>query len=109
MKRIAIGAALAALLLAGSPGLAQNGPREYTVVMDNMVYGRMPAGAKVGDTIIWVNNDSVEHSVTARDGSFDLRLLPGRRGRTVLRTAGNLRIYCIMHPMMRTALSVAAS
>ena len=29
------------------------GPREFTVTMDNMVFGRMPAGAKVGATQAW--------------------------------------------------------
>ena len=83
--------------------------REITVTMDNMVFGRMPADAKVGDTIIWVNNDTVQHTATARDGSFDVRLQPGKRARTVLSKAGNLAIYCIYHPMMRTTLRVAAS
>jgi plastocyanin len=85
------------------------GPREFTVTMDNMVFGRMPAGAKVGDTIVWVNNDTVQHTATARDGSFDVRLQPGKTGRTVLSKTGNLAIYCIYHPMMRTTLRVAAS
>lgn len=89
-------------------GAQQSGGREITVTMDNMVFGRMPTDAKVGDTIIWVNNDTVQHTATARDGSFDVRLQPGKRGRTVLTKAGNLAIYCIYHPMMRTTLRVAA-
>ena len=84
-------------------------PREFTVVMDNMVFGRMPTDAKVGDVIIWDNQDTVQHTATARDGSFDLRLQPGKKGRTVLTKAGNLAIWCIYHPMMRTTLRVAAS
>lgn len=109
--RLAIaGRVLAVGLLALSlPAGAQTGPREFTVTMDNMVFGRMPTGAKVGDVIIWVNNDTVQHTATARDGSFDVRLQPGKRGRTVLGKAGNLAIYCIYHPMMRTTLRVAAS
>jgi plastocyanin len=99
--------ALAAAMPAGAQ--QESGPREHTVTMDNMVFGRMPTGAKVGDTIIWVNNDTVQHTATARDASFDVRLQPGQRGRTVLKKAGNLAIYCIYHPMMRTTLRIAAS
>jgi plastocyanin len=77
--------------------------------MANMVFGRIPANAKVGDTIIWVNDDTVEHTATARDGSFDVRLQPGKRARTVLSKAGNLAVYCIYHPMMRATVRVAAS
>jgi len=85
------------------------GAREFTVTMDNMVFGRVPTGAKVGDTIIWVNNDTVQHTATARDASFDVRLQPGKQGRTVLSKAGSVAVYCIYHPMMRTTLRVAAS
>ena len=103
--------ALAFLAVASAvPAVAQDsGPREITVTMDNMVFGSVPSGAKVGDTIVWVNNDTVQHTATARDGSFDVRLQPGKTGRTVLSKTGNLAIYCIYHPMMRTTLRVAAS
>ena len=87
---------------------AQPAPREFVVVMDNMNFGRLPAGAKVGDVIVWDNRDTVQHTATARDGSFDVRLQPGKKGRTVLRKAGDIAIYCIYHPMMRATLKVAA-
>jgi plastocyanin len=104
--------ALAFLAIAAAmPAGAQEGnePREFTVLMDNMVFGSVPSGVRVGDTIVWVNNDTVQHTATARDGSFDVRLQPGKRAKTVLSKAGNLAIYCIYHPMMRTTLRVAAS
>ena len=92
----------------GAASQAESSPREFVVVMDNMNFGRLPAGAKVGDVIIWDNRDTVQHTATARDGSFDVRLQPGKKGRTVLAKAGNLAIYCISHPMMRATLRVAA-
>ena len=101
-------AASFACLASAAPSGAQTAPREFVVVMDNMNFGRLPAGAKVGDVIIWDNRDTVQHTATARDGSFDVRLQPGKKGRTVLRKAGNLAIYCIYHPMMRATLRVAA-
>ena len=79
---------------------------QYTVIMNNMNFGRMPAEVHVGDTIIWDNQDTVQHSVTARDGSFDLRLLPGKKGRTVLKKSGKVAIDCLYHPTMRTSLIV---
>jgi plastocyanin len=101
--------AILACFALSSPSGAQSGPREIVVVMDNMNFGRLPSDAKVGDVIIWDNRDTVQHTATARDGSFDVRLQPGKTGRTVLRRAGNLAIYCIYHPMMRATLKVAAS
>ena len=116
MKRMAVllalgtsAAAVVFLGVSGTTASAARQPRQFTVTMDNMVFGKVPADAKVGDTIIWVNQDTVEHTATARDGSFDLRLQPGKKGRTVLKKAGTLPIYCIYHPMMRTTLKVTAA
>jgi len=105
---LALVAAASAALATSAPGAAQNQPRQITIVMDNMVFGRLPSDAKVGDVIIWDNRDTVQHTATDRAGSFDVRLQPGQKGRTVLRTAGDLAIYCIYHPMMRATLKVAA-
>jgi plastocyanin len=100
-------AATAAALVLNLAMPAQAVAREFTVTMGNMSYGKLPGDAKVGDTIIWVNGDTVEHSATAKDGSFDVRLLPGKRGRTVLSKAGTVQVYCVMHSMMRGTLKVA--
>ena len=107
-QRFIFALAGAAALAMGGSSAAQNAPREIVVVMDNMNFGRLPADAKVGDVIVWDNRDTVQHTATARDGSFDVRLQPGKKGRTVLSKAGNIAIYCIYHPMMRATLKVAA-
>ena len=91
----------------GSAGAAKGGPRTHTVTMDQVRFGAVAAGLKVGDTVVWDNRDIVPHTATARDGSFDVRLQPGKTARTVLKKAGNIAIYCIYHPMMRATLRVA--
>jgi plastocyanin len=73
-----------------------------------MKFGAIPAGLKVGDSIVFINKDSVPHTVTARDHSFDLRIGPGQRGRLTLTKAGTFAVYCILHSPMRAALTVAA-
>jgi plastocyanin len=85
----------------------QSTGKEYTVVMSNMAFGALPSGLKVGDTIVWVNRDTVIHSVTARDHSFDLRLNPGQSGKLPLTKAGHIAIYCLFHPNMRGSITVA--
>ena len=105
---LAVAASLAWFAPSPSSG-AQPAPREIVVVMDNMNFGRLPSDAKVGDVIIWDNRDTVQHTATARDGSFDVRLEPGKKGRTVLRKPGSIAIWCIYHPMMRATMMVAAS
>lgn len=81
--------------------------RVHTVVMDDMVFGPAPTGARVGDTIVWVNRDRFRHTATARDGSFDVDLAPGQNGRTVLPTAGLIRYVCRFHPAMTGQVTVA--
>jgi plastocyanin len=99
-------AVLAVALIAAPPAFAQGG-KDYTVVMSNMDYGATPSSLKVGDTITWVNHDTVIHSVTARDHSFDLRLNPGQSGKLTLMQAGKIPFYCLFHPTMRGTLTVA--
>jgi plastocyanin len=102
-----LGIALGALSV-GAAAMSQAAPKQYTVVMANMNYGALPGAAKVGDTIVWVNRDSVPHTVTARDHSFDLRVAPGQSGKMTLQKAGAFPFYCIFHSMMRGTLKVAA-
>lgn len=105
---LASSAAVAGLALAlpnGPVGAATPG-KTYVVTMTNMSFGGLPKQAKVGDTIIWYNNDTVQHSATARDRSFDYRLLPKQKARTVLKKPGLMRIDCIYHPTMRGTMNV---
>ncbi len=111
--RQGLGAALLAANLIGAPiAFAQSADRPdgraYTVTLGSMSYGAIPSDLKVGDTIVWVNNDSVMHSVTARDHSFDLRLNPGQSAKLTLDKAGRIPFYCLFHPSMRGSLTVAA-
>ncbi len=108
-RRIFLGqVALTIALIAAPAAFGQPAGKEYTVVMGNMDYGALPPGLKVGDTIIWVNHDTVIHSITARDHSFDVRINPGQTVRMPLATAGKFPFSCLFHPNMRGTLTVAA-
>ncbi len=99
----------AAAVLAGTAATsAASDAHEYTVPIANMAYGAVPTGLKVGDSIVFVNKDSVPHTVTSRDHSFDLRIGPGQRGRLSLTKAGTFQIYCIFHAPMRASLTVSS-
>ena len=108
-------AARSALLAFGVLGLALTGsarsapaPTEHVITMANMSFGAMPTGVKVGDTIVWINRDTVLHTATARDKSFDLRIGQGHSARMTVQKAGSIPFYCIFHSTMRGALQVAA-
>ncbi len=108
-RRGVLAAAVAiAVFAAASASFGQAGGRDYTVTMSNMDYGAIPANLKVGDTIVWMNHDTVQHSVTARDHSFDVRLNPGQSARMTLDRAGRIPFICQFHPTMRGTLAVTA-
>ncbi len=99
---------VAAVAAVGLTSAAPAAPaaQSHTITMANMGYGQIPAGLKVGDTIIWVNRDTVLHTATARDHSFDLRIAPGKSVRLTLQKSGNIAFYCIFHAAMRGTLTV---
>jgi plastocyanin len=111
LLRISGAAALLTFTLATTattPATARSpAPQKYTVVMANMSFGKLPR-VKVGDTIVWVNRDTVPHTATARDKSFDVRVQQGQSVSMVVKKAGNIAFYCIYHPAMRGTLIVAA-
>ncbi|MFC1872910.1 hypothetical protein ACFLYV_04270 [Chloroflexota bacterium] len=55
----------------------------------------------VGVTIVWYNYDSVDHTVTARDDSFDSgRISPNETFEHTFIQPGELEYYCKIHPSM---------
>jgi plastocyanin len=104
---VSIAVILASGPLAVAAAEANPAGHELVVKLANMKFGTIPA-VTVGDSIIFVNQDSVPHTVTARDHSFDLRIGPGQRARLNLTKAGAFPIYCILHSPMRATINVAA-
>lgn len=76
------------------------------VVMDKMKFGPLPAGLHKGDSIIWVNKDFLRHTATAADKSFNVDIMPGKSGKTVLTKSGSIPFACRYHPGMRGVLQV---
>jgi plastocyanin len=101
---------LAGAALAAAPVLhllAEARPAEREVVMKDLRFGPAPVGLKVGDAVVWANDDIFAHTATAEDKSFDLVLKPKARARMVLRKAGRIPFLCTYHPGMRGVLEVA--
>lgn len=96
--------AIAATTPAAATDAAQ-AQRVHVIVIDKMAFGPMPAGVRAGDIIEWVNHGILEHSATARDGSFDVDLKPGATARTTARH-GSFAFFCKFHPTMQATLVV---
>lgn len=62
---------------------------------------------KVGDTVTWTNQDSVGHSATADDKSFETGILgQGKSGAITFSKAGTYAYYCSVHSSMRGTVIV---
>ena len=68
------------------------------------------AGARVGQTVVWTNDDSSPHNVTYVSGpSFKSsgRLEPGGTFSVKLTSAGTIHYLCTLHPWMKAMLVVS--
>ena len=76
---------------AGGSGIA--------VTISGFALGPASTTVKVGDMVTWTNKDSVAHTVTALDGSFDSGpLAPGASFGFTFPKAGMFIYRCTMHP-----------
>src|SRR5690348_1798996 len=96
--------ALAFVVAAAAPAPSAHHPSTYTIAIKDLGFGTSPSGIRLGDTVEWVNNDILLHSVTARDKSFDLDVAPGAKVRIVIKKTGVIAYYCKYHPGMNGQL-----
>lgn len=77
---------LALAVLAAPSVLAAD---EQQVTIEDLKYKPAEIKVKVGDTVVWTNNDDREHTVTAEDGSFKSgRLRSGKVFKFTFKKAG---------------------
>ena len=103
-RNIALGVGFIALAVGADAAAAA---AKYTVTLSQMRFGAVPAGVHVGDMVTFVNKDTVPHTVTARDNSFNLRIAAGQQATLRLTKAGTVNFYCVLHPAMRGTLKVS--
>ena len=61
----------------------------------------------VNNTVVWTNQDNMEHTVTAIDKSFDSGLMqPGQTFTWTFTSPGTYTYYCTIHPWMRGTVIV---
>ena len=67
-----------------------------------------PVNIKVGDSVNWVNNDSIAHTSTANNGTtFNSgTIAPGGSFKATFNTAGSFQYHCAFHPGMVGTVTV---
>ena len=77
------------------------GPVAAVVRIANLSFDGKVIRIKAGERVRWVNEDQLQHTVTADGGGFDSGLVnPGRVFERVFDTPGEFAYHCTPHPFM---------
>lgn len=101
--RVALIAALFCGLVCAVPARAET----IKIEIKNLVFSPAAVTARVGDTIVWDNQDVFAHTATATDKSFDVMLPPKKSGSLKVTKAGTFDYFCKFHPNMKAKVTVA--
>lgn len=111
-RRRGLVVAVLAALAAGGAGVrwwvgAHRAPVTHTVRIDATRYEPQRLVIREGDTVVWVNEDLLPHTVTAAGTGLDSDVLVrGARWRFTARAAGDFDYACTFHPTMTGRLEV---
>jgi plastocyanin len=100
-----------------APSRATPGPRAQTggaeggvttIAMKDIAFAPAAVTVKVGDTVKWVNRDTVEHNVVATKGATFKSGLFGQGGSFEFKPtkSGSVTYVCTVHPGMNGTLKV---
>lgn len=93
---------------ASSGGTSASSAKGVSVSMKNIQFNPAKINAKVGQTITWTNDDSVQHDVTAMSGAkFRSSLVPaGGTYKFKVTKPGVIKYVCTIHPGMNGEIDV---
>ena len=84
-------------------------PPPAAISISSFQYNPAELAAKVGQPITINNNDDVAHTVTAKDGSFDVNVPPKGSATVTVPKAGTFPYTCTVHPGAHNPASIKAS
>ncbi len=82
--------------------------KTWTVKITGMRFEPATVTVAPGDTVVWVNDDPFQHTVTSSGaGRFDSHAIePGAKWRYEAKTPGRYPYVCTFHPTMQATLVV---
>ncbi len=93
--------------MTGSQTAPSTTSSQNAVQIKNMSFSPATLTVKVGDKVTWTNQDSIGHSATAGDNSFDTGVLStGQSGSASFNKAGTYTYHCSVHPTMKGTIVV---
>jgi plastocyanin len=98
--------ATAAASPAASPE-ASPAAESCTIDIRDLAYHPGQTEIPVGTTVTWTNSDTVPHTATATDGTFDSGVFdPGESYSYTFDEAGTFDYTCLIHPQMKGTIVV---
>jgi plastocyanin len=80
-----------------------------TISIKDFQYNPADLAVKVGEKITLTNGDTVPHTVTARDGSFNVDVPANGSATLTVPAAGSHPYYCTYHPDQHNPAKIDAS
>ena len=78
-----------------------------TVEIRDFAFNPAEIEIAAGTTVTWTNNDTVAHTATATDGTFDSGILdPGASFKFTFDKPGTYDFACLIHPNMKGTVTV---
>jgi plastocyanin len=109
MKLLLVPVLLSIVLIGGC---VQNGPVNTTtgntVAIQSFAFSPASLTVKAGDTVVWTNMDSAQHTVTSDSGSElnSALLANGQTYSHTFTTAGTYPYHCTVHASMHGTITV---
>jgi plastocyanin len=95
----------------GSGSRAADVGHTVHVVMQSLDFSPTAVRAKVGQTVIWTNEDTSPHNVTYVSGprfTSSRTMKPGAKFSIRLTERGTIHYYCSIHPWMKATIAVSS-
>ncbi len=92
------------LLALGAP--AQAG--DVKIVQKNKSFGMKKLSVKVGDTLVFVNEDKVSHNMISKTKGHEFEVKvqkPGSTEKVTVKSAGKFKVKCAIHPKMKLKIT----
>lgn len=81
--------------------------KSHTIQIKNSKFSPAALTIKLGETVVWENDDDKDHTVTADDKSFKSdNIIPDDSFKHAFRKAGTFKYRCRYHPREKATITV---
>ncbi len=92
-----------------NPPSSSGTPQTNNVAINNYAFSPSTLNIKVGDIVIWTNNQDIPHTITSDSGNelASSSIPSGQTFSHTFNTAGTFAYHCSIHPSMKGTIIVS--